>query len=300
MTSFKKAARTKAKARVALIGPSGSGKTFSALELATGLGGRIALIDTERGSGELYADKFEYDTLQLEPPFTPKKYIDAIRAAEEEGYNVVIIDSLSHAWAGEGGILDIHDSSTNASKSGNGFQTWKDVTPQHERIVNAILGAKLHVIGTIRTKTAYEIVENDRGKKEPKRIGLAPIQRAGLEYEFTCVLDLSVDSHIATASKDRTGLFDGNHFVIDRRIGQELAAWLDSGTEPLPVVDPLADWKEALKQCLTMDELAKLWAQLTPQQRVSLADLKDERKDELAEALAASRDQAPPAVDAAA
>lgn len=284
MSQFKKANRTKAKLRMALIGPSGSGKTYSALSLAAGIGGRIALIDTERHSGELYADAFDYDTLQLEPPFTPKKYIDAIRAAEEEGYTTVIIDSLSHAWAGEGGILDIHDNNTRGSKSGNGFQAWKDVTPQHERIVNAILGAKLHVIGTIRTKTAYEIVENDRGKKEPKRIGLAPIQRQGLEYEFTCVLDLSVESHIATASKDRTSLFDGQSFVITPQTGKALLAWLDSGDEPPVVIDPLADWKEAIRQCSSMDELGKLWAGLTNEQRVALSDAKDNRKDELARA----------------
>jgi hypothetical protein len=280
-TQFKKAARTKARLRMALIGPSGSGKTYSALALATGLGGRIALIDTERGSGELYADAFDYDTLQLEPPFTPKKYIDAIKAAEDGGYASVIVDSLSHAWAGEGGILDIHDTSTRGSRSGNGFQAWKDVTPQHERIVNAILGAKLHVIGTIRTKTAYEVVEDERGKKAPKRIGLAPIQRQGLEYEFTCVLDLSVDSHIASASKDRTGLFDGQHFVISQDTGKQLAGWLDSGEERPEPPDPYADWKEAIRQAENMDSLGKLWHQMTPEQRTALADAKDSRKEEL-------------------
>lgn len=282
MSTFKKAARTKAKLRMALIGPSGSGKTYSALSLATGLGGKIALIDTERGSGELYADAFDYDTLQLEPPFTPKKYIDAIKAAEDAGYSVVIIDSLSHAWAGEGGILDIHDNSTRGSASRNGFQAWKDVTPQHERIVNAILGAKIHVIGTVRTKTAYEIVENERGKKEPRRIGLAPIQRQGLEYEFTCVLDLSVDSHIATASKDRTSLFDGQNFVITQETGKQLAAWLDSGAEPEAKPDPHADWREAIRQADDMEALGKIWAQLSKDQRTALADEKDARKDELA------------------
>lgn len=279
---FKKAARTKAKLRMALIGPSGSGKTYSALALATGLGGRIALIDTERGSGELYADAFDYDTLQLEPPFTPKKYIDAIKAAEDAGYNSIIVDSLSHAWAGEGGILDIHDTNTRGSRSGNGFQAWKEVTPQHERIVNAILGAKLHVIGTIRTKTAYEVVEDERGKKAPKRIGLAPIQRQGLEYEFTCVLDLSVESHLASASKDRTGLFDGQHFVISQDTGRQLATWLDSGVDAPVKPDPLADWKEAIRQADSMEALSKVWAQMNPAQRTACSDAKDSRKEELA------------------
>lgn len=281
MSMFQKATRKKAKLRLALIGPSGSGKTYSALELATGLGGRIALIDTERGSGDLYADRFVYDTLQLEPPFTPQKYIQAIEAAQKEGYSVVIIDSLSHAWAGEGGILDIHDNITRSSRSSNGYVAWKDVTPQHERIINAILGASLHIIGTIRTKTAYEVVEDERGKKAPKRIGLAPIQRQGMEYEFTCVLDLAVDSHVASASKDRTGLFDGQHFVINERTGEQLLEWLEAGDEPPPRVDPYAEWRERIRGASSLEQLTEIWGQMDRDTRVALEQDKNDRKDEL-------------------
>ncbi|MFC4526367.1 AAA family ATPase [Dyella halodurans] len=278
---FQKATRKKAKLRLALIGPSGSGKTFSALELASGLGGKIALIDTERGSGDLYADRFVYDTLQLEPPFTPQKYIQAIKAAEDEGYSVVIIDSLSHAWAGEGGILDIHDNASKASRSGNGYMAWKDVTPQHERIINAILGASVHVIGTIRTKTAYEVVEDERGKKAPKRIGLAPIQRQGMEYEFTCVLDLAVDSHVASASKDRTGMFDGQHFVITERTGEQLLEWLEAGDEPAPKVDQFAEWRAQIKTAPSLEKLIEVWGQMDRDTREALEQDKNDRKDEL-------------------
>ena len=281
MSMFQKATRKKAKLRLALIGPSGSGKTYSALELATGLGGRIALIDTERGSGDLYADRFVYDTLQLEPPFTPQKYIQAIEAAQKEGYSVVIIDSLSHAWAGEGGILDIHDNITRSSRSSNGYVAWKDVTPQHERIINAILGASLHIIGTIRTKTAYEVVEDERGKKAPKRIGLAPIQRQGMEYEFTCVLDLAVDPHVASASKDRTGLFDGQHFVINERTGEQLLEWLEAGDEPPPRVDPYAEWRERIRGASSLEQLTEIWGQMDRDTRVALEQDKNDRKDEL-------------------
>ena len=281
---FQKATRKKAKLRMALIGPSGSGKTYSALELAKGLGGTIAMIDTERGSGSLYADVADYDVLELEPPFTPQKYIDAIKGAEAAGYSVVIIDSLSHAWAGEGGILDIHDNATRAMRSGNGYMAWKDVTPQHEKIINAILGTPLHVISTIRTKTAYEVVEDERGKKAPKKIGLAPIQRQGMEYEFTCVLDLAVDSHIATASKDRTGMYDNKHFLITEQTGKDLLAWLDSGSEPEPKIDPLADWRAKIGDCSDMDELTAVWQEMTPEIRRELVADKDDKKRELAEA----------------
>ena len=147
--------------------------------------------------------------------------------------------------------------------------------------------AAVSVIGTIRTKTADEIVEDDRGKKAPKKIGLAPVQRQGLEYEFTVVLDLDADSHIATASKDRTGLFDGRHFVITAATGRELAAWLDSGTEPVERIDPYADWKEAIRQCTTLEDLGKLWSQMSGEQRLACAEAKDDRKEAFAQAEAA-------------
>lgn len=284
--AFQKATRKKSKLRMALISPSGAGKTYSALELATGLGGTIAMIDTERGSGSLYSDQFTYDVMELEPPFTPQKYVDAIKEAEKAGYATVIIDSLSHAWAGEGGILDIHDNTTRSSRSANGYMAWKDVTPQHEKIVNAILGSKCHVIATIRTKTAYEVVEDERGKKAPKRIGLAPIQRQGMEYEFTCVLDLAVDSHIATASKDRTGLFDAKHFVITEQTGADLLAWLESGEEAVEKVDPFADLRKRIAGAETLEALTEVWGQMDKPTREALAEAKDERKAELFQAAA--------------
>ena len=173
---FRKAERKQAKLRLALCGPSGSGKTYSALLIAQGLapGGKIALIDTERGSGELYADLTEYDVAPLEPPYTPARYIELIESAEEAGYDVLIIDSLSHAWTGEGGVLDMHDKAAAASRSGNSFAAWREVTPQHNQLVDAILGANLHIITTMRTKTAYDLVDDGRGKKKPVKIGLAP------------------------------------------------------------------------------------------------------------------------------
>ena len=281
MSTFQKATRKKSKLRMALISPSGAGKTYSALELATGLGGKIAMIDTERGSGSLYSDRFDYDVLELEPPFTPQKYIAALKDAEQEGYSTVIIDSLSHAWAGEGGILDIHDGVTRSSRSANGYMAWRDVSPQHEKIVNAILGSKCHVIATIRTKTAYEVVEDERGKKAPKRIGLAPVQRQGMEYEFTCVLDLAVDSHIATSSKDRTGLFDGKHFVITEQTGRDLLQWLESGEEAPERPDPLAEWRDKIAAADSLDALTEVWGQMDKPTRLALEEAKNERKDEL-------------------
>ena len=206
---FRKAERRQAKLRLALCGPSGSGKTYSALLIAQGLvpGGQIALIDSERGSGELYADLTPYDVSPLQPPYTPARYVERIRQAEHDGYDVLIVDSLTHAWSGVGGILEMHDQATAASRSGNSFTAWSEVTPKHNQLVDALLGVDLHVIVTIRTKTAYDVVDDGKGKKKPIKVGLAPVQRDGLEYEFTTVLDLAVESHVATATKDRTGRF---------------------------------------------------------------------------------------------
>jgi hypothetical protein len=230
---FTKAQRTQARLRLALCGPSGSGKTYSALLMAQGLApeGRIAMIDTERGSGTLYSHLTDYDVAPLAPPFTPDRYIDLIRQAGESGYRVLIIDSLSHAWAGEGGILEMHDRATQASRSGNSFAAWREVTPRHNALVDALIGADLHVIVTMRTKTAYDVTDDGNGKKRPIKVGLAPVQRDGLEYEFTVVMDLSIEGHVATAAKDRTGLFDGSHWVPGPATGAALRDWLSAGVD---------------------------------------------------------------------
>ncbi|TVR02147.1 MAG: AAA family ATPase [Desulfovibrionales bacterium] len=223
---FTPAKRQQSKIRLGLIGPSGSGKTYSALLIAQGLGGKIALLDTERGSGSLYADLCAYDVAELTPPFDPARYVKAIQGAAEAGYDVLIIDSLTHAWAGEGGILEFVDRATQAVK--NNFAAWREASPKHNALVDAMLGAPLHIIATIRSKTAWEVVKDERtGKTKPVKIGLAPIQRDGLEYEFTAVLELSVDGHIATATKDRTGLFDGSYFTPGKETGKKLIAWLN-------------------------------------------------------------------------
>ena len=245
---FKKAERKKAKLRLALCAPSGAGKTYSALLIGQGLGGRIAMIDTERGSGELYSNLCEYDVCQVEPPYTPQKYIDAIKAAERAGYNVVIIDSLTHAWAGEGGLLAEVDK---RKGKGNDFTAWRDITPQHNALVDAMLQSSCHIIATMRTKQEYVLVDETRnGKtvKVPKKVGMAPVQRDGMEYEFTVVFDIDVDRHMATASKDRTSLFDGQFFTPTIETGQRLVEWLENGVDaPKPTPPTLEQYNALLE-----------------------------------------------------
>lgn len=224
---FEKATRAKAKARIALTGPSGSGKTWTALEAATALknGGRVAVIDTERGSASLYSDRFDFDVLELDF-FSPEMYIHAIDAAEGKGYDVIVIDSLSHAWEGEGGALDKQNSA--AKRSGNSFTAWADVTPIHRRLIDTILQSKCHVIATLRSKMEY-VIEQSNGKSSVRKVGMAPIQRPGTEYEFTIVADLDIDHNIAI-SKTRCALYDGKTGLKpDEKWFRPLREWLDTG-----------------------------------------------------------------------
>lgn len=231
--AFRKAQRKKAKLRLAITGPAGSGKTYSALLLAQGLGGKIAMIDTENGSGDLYSDICDYDICNLSAPYDPRKYVQVIHEAEQEGYDTLIIDSLSHAWSGEGGILDLQSRAAGASKSGNSYTAWRQVTPIHNRLVDCILASPCHIIATMRSKTDYAQDKNERGYTEIRKVGLAPVQREGMDYEFGTVFDLS-PSHVTTVSKDRTGLFDETFFTITKETGKTLKDWLDAGADAEP------------------------------------------------------------------
>lgn len=216
---FRKSERKNAKLRLGLVGPAGFGKSYSALRIAKGMGGKVAMLDTEAGSGDLYANDFDYDILRMNAPFTPEKYIMAIEAAEENGYDILIVDSLSHAWAGEGGLLDKHGAI--ADKGGNSFAAWRTVTPLHNKLVEKLLQTKLHVIVTLRAKPDYTI---EAGKVI--KLGLAPIQKEGLDYEFTVVFDVAKD-HKGHTSKDRTKLFDNQIVELTEETGKQLMEWLN-------------------------------------------------------------------------
>lgn len=228
---IRKATRKKAKLRLGIAAPSGAGKTFSALLLAFGIGGKVGMIDTEHGSGDLYADLGDYDIIQIGAPYTVAKYREAIKSFEDAGYTTCIIDSLSHAWAGDGGLLDKQGKI--ADRGTNSFAAWRTVTPEHNDLVNAMLQSPMHIIATMRAKQDYVLETNDKGKQTPKKVGLAPVQREGMEYEFTVMLDVDMQ-HVASASKDRTRLFDGRYFKIDQSTGAELLAWLETGEAPEP------------------------------------------------------------------
>jgi hypothetical protein len=233
--AFKKAVKSQSKLRAAMFGPSGAGKTYSALAIASGMGGKIALIDSERSSASLYADRFNFDQVDLVEK-TVDEYVRYIDEAAAAGYDVLIIDSLSHAWE----ILNEEvQQIADAMFRGNFWSAWSKGTPRQRKLINAIVGFPGHIIATMRSKTEWQTGSGSDGKKSgPVRVGLAPEQGKGIEYEFTILFELSTE-HLAHIIKDRTGKFQDK--IIEKpgkEFGQQLVAWLNEGAAPPPPPSP--------------------------------------------------------------
>lgn len=231
---FQKATKEKAKLRLALFGPSGAGKTYTGLRIATGMSKKIAVIDTERGSASKYADRFTFDVLEL-PKNDIETYTMAIKTADQAGYEILIIDSLSHAWQE---LLEEIDKLAYSKYQGNTWAAWSKGTPKQRQLVDAILSFSGHVIATMRSKTEWTTSSDSNGKNKPVRVGLAPEQGKGIEYEFDMLMELSTN-HIAEVIKDRTGKYQDK--LIDKpseQFGIELVAWLNSG-EAKPKSQPV-------------------------------------------------------------
>ncbi len=335
--TIKRAQRSQARLRMAIAGVSGSGKTMSALRLAKGIvqmlldtgqlqggfDGKICLIDSERKSAQLYAHVVPFDTIELEPPYSVDRYQEALTEVERAGYAVCIIDQISHAWAGPGGQLEWIDTLKASAK--NAISPWSKVTPVQQEFYDRMLRSPMHLVLTMRSKAEWVIddvvVEGGRTKKVPRKIGLSPVQREGIEYEFTTMLDIELESHMATASKDRTGLFADRTMKIDEDVGRRVAEWLMTGVKPAEPLgapapksnDPdqaTADLKaltekleKAFAECPTLPDLAgqfdqgqkdvkayvpTLGAELVRPYLERLVKAKDERKAALANPEAAA------------
>jgi len=251
---LKKAQRSKAFLKLGISSPSGGGKTLGALMIGIGLmnikhpeltpaerWNKIAIIDTENGSGELYVNTTysgahigEYSAVTLQPPFEAGKYTDAIELCAQSGIEVCILDSLTHLWTGEGGLLEQQSAAT--KRSGNSYTAWRDITPQLTRFVETMLQTPMHIIATMRSKQEYVQEKDEKsGKTTVRKLGLEPEMRKGMEYEFTTFLEID-ESHTAFGSKDRTSLFDQKYFRIEPKIGETMMEWLDSGVAKEPVV----------------------------------------------------------------
>lgn len=239
---------------------------------------KICIVDTENESGSLYVGKQvggivvgEYLTINLEAPFSAARYLEAIDLAEQSGVEYLIIDSLSHAWTGEGGLLDVQGNV--AKRSGNSYTAWREVTPLHNKLVDRILQCAMHVAVTLRTKTEYVIEDSGNGKKAPRKIGMAPVFRDGVEYEFTVFFELD-QSHAAAATKDRTGLFDGQYFLIAPDTGSRIQGWLagakPSDPRPSQPATPSADDQLSLAE--KVDQAMKRYcADMTREQKEGVA-----------------------------
>lgn len=224
---FKPAQRKNAKLRLAISGPTGAGKTFGALMLAKGIGGRIAVADTENSSAELYEDIVAFEHANLQPPYTPEKFIDAIKAAEAAGFDTLVLDSITHEWSGVGGCLEIVDKLTATTFRGNSWGAWSEVTPRHRKFIDAILQSSINIIVTLRSK--METVQtNNNGKKKVEKVGMKAEQRDGIEYEFTTVLDLTQEN-LAIATKDRSRIFREPR-PLSESDGVAIKQWLTSGS----------------------------------------------------------------------
>lgn len=293
---FRKAERKKAKLRLGISGPSGGGKTWSALEIAFGMttGDKIFFIDTESGRGELYQGAqskydanihFEYNYYRLDAPYSPERYIEALHDAEKNGCEVLIIDSLSHAWSGEGGVLSIVD------KAGGQFQNgWKIGTPKQNSLIDALIHSKMHIIANLRSKTEYVVEKDDRGKNVPRKIGLAPIQRDQVEYEFTVFMNMSHDN-VAHVSKDNSGIYNQEFIKPCPEMGRKLMEWLNTGLDQteqfvqvtLPVILAHifeADDIEELQEIFTKAKLE--YSAAYKEEFKQIIEAKDRRKAELA------------------
>lgn len=230
--SFQKAEKKKSWLRLGIAAPSGGGKTYTSLRIATGIankiGSKVAVIDSEKGSASLYADKFEFDVLELDNPYTVDKYVDAIKSAEKAGYKVLVVDSMSHAWKR---ILEEIELLTSTKYKGNSYRAWSEGTPMYEKLVDAMLSFKGHIIMTSRSKTEYVQEKDQNGRTVINKVGLGVQNRADFEYECTMFLEGTHD-HYFTFSKDRTGKYQDQIILKpDEAFAEELVEWLNGGVE---------------------------------------------------------------------
>lgn len=257
---FEPATKERAKARIALAGPSGSGKTWTSLVTARALGDSTALIDTERGSAAKYSGRggFTFDTLRMHK-YDPRDLVKALAAASARNYDTIIVDSLSHFWSGSDGMLEQVNNAASRGYGGNSFGGWKEATPMERKMIDALCSYPGHVIVTMRVKTEYILEDNGRGKQVPKKVGLKPEQRAGIEYEFDVVGDMDHENTLVV-SKTRCSELSGA--VIrkpDATFAQTVLDWLNDGEEG----DTVAKFHdEALVDGLNLDDLRKLFGRV--------------------------------------
>lgn len=267
---LKKAERKKVKLRLNISAPSGAGKTMSALRMAKGIAGnweKIAVIDTENGSASLYSHLGDFNIIDLTPPFTPEKYIQALNTCVNAGMEVVIIDSTTHEWAC---LIEENELLAQSKYRGNTWSAWSQTTPRHDKFVSSILQSPVHVITCTRSK--METIMGD--DKKVKKVGMKDVQREGWEYELTVSLNIDRDTHLAIPSKDRTNLFEGqNPFLITEATGEAIANWCNSGVSELEVAI------NEMEVVATIEDLRNVWSKYKSlQTNARFVEMKNNRK----------------------
>lgn len=270
---LKKATRKAVKLKLNLSAPSGAGKTMSALRMAYGITNdwaKIAVIDTENGSASLYSHLGDFNTIDLQPPFTPEQYSKAIDMCFDAGIEVCIIDSTSHEWST---LIEENQRLADAKFRGNTWSAWSNTTPRHDKFVNKVLHTPMHFITCTRSKTDTVMGED----KKVKKVGMKDQQRDGWEYELTVSLEIDRDTHLATPSKDRTNLFEGGQpFLITEETGKKIKEWCDSGVSELQIAI------NEMEVVATIDELKIIWSKYKNLQKIKeFTQIKDKRKGEL-------------------
>ncbi len=264
---LKQASRSKSWIKLCIQGPSGSGKTYSSILLAKGIANgdlnKVAVIDTENGSSNLYSNLGSYNVVHVKPPYSPEKYIDAISLCDDAGMEVIILDSISHCW---NYLLAFH-----SKLPGNSFTNWNKVTQKQRAFIDKMLQTPIHFIATMRTKQHY-VLQQKNGKYIPEKVGLKAVQRDGIEYEFTTVFDLDI-KHFMTCSKDRTGLFMGKpEFQISVNTGRIIRKWCN---EPMSENDVL----KSIKECKSLQELLSLYKDHPPFQESLKKDFNKKKQE---------------------
>ena len=237
----KKATREKIYVKLAFMAPSGGGKTYGALRVATGMAeeieketgrkAKILLANTEAKRGYYYADEFNYDIVDIDPPHNPERYVELIEFAVKEGYDILIIDSASHEWEGKGGCLELHQ------QAGGTYQSWAKVTPRHNKFIQAISDSQIHIIATMRGKDQYEMSKDEKGRTSVQKLGVGAKQRDGFEDEFTCTFLIDQKTNTAEVQKDNTHIFDKEGpTILSEAHGRKVIQWANSGEGYTPVV----------------------------------------------------------------
>ncbi len=267
---LKQSERKQVKLRLGISGASGFGKTKSALLLAYGMTNdwsKIAVIDTENSSASLYSDLGNFNVIDLSPPYTPERYIEAISLCEQSNISVIIIDSISHEWNGTGGCLEIHE------KLGGKWSDWAVVSPRHQAFIDKILSSNCHIITTVRRKVDYSMESDMNGKSKVVKHGTKEITREGFEYELTVNFEIINENHLAKASKDRTGLFANKpEFVITFGTGKRILDWCN--VKPTSVKEML----DKIESSLSVTQLTKLYTENPSFQETLKTQFVDKKK----------------------